>query len=184
MGSLQRRWPSFPLASPPVKNRFSLQPDGKTIAFVGNYDGNNDLYTISIDGGTATRVTYHPSNELLCDWTPDGKLIYSSDCYSGLQRQAQLFVRAIHEPLPTKLAVPYGTNGAISPDGQWLAYTPHSHDYRTWKRYRGGMASDVWLFNLATNESNQITDFEGTDSYRCGMVRWSTIFPMLDRNTA
>ncbi len=42
-----------------------------------NYDGNNDLYTISVDGGSATRVTYHPSNELLCDWTPDGKLIYS-----------------------------------------------------------------------------------------------------------
>ncbi len=154
-----------PLASPLGEEsipRFS--PDGKTIAFVGNYDGNNDLYTISVDGGSATRVTYHPSNELLCDWTPDGKLIYSSDCYSGLQRQSQLFVRAIHEPLPTKLAVPYGTNGAISPDGQWLAYTPHSHDYRTWKRYRGGMASDIWLFNLATNESKQITDFEGTDS--------------------
>jgi tricorn protease len=154
-----------PLASPPGEEllpRFS--PDGQSIAFVGNYDGNQDIYTIPTGGGPAQRVTYHPSAELLCDWTADGKLLYSSDCYSGLGRQAGLFVRRADEPLPAQLPVPYGTNGTISPDGTWLAFTPHSHDFRTWKRYRGGMASDIWLFHLQTHESRQITDFEGTDS--------------------
>ncbi len=154
-----------PLASPNGEEalpRFS--PDGKSIAFVGNYEGNEDIYVIPTDGGPAKRITYHPSAELLCDWTADGKLLYSSDAYAGLGRQAQLFVRGLDDPLPSRLPIPYGTNGAINGDGSWLAYTPHSHDYRTWKRYRGGMASDVWLYNLKTNESKQITDFEGSDS--------------------
>jgi len=64
----------------------------------------------------------------------------------------------------SKLHVPYGNNGAISSDGKWLAYTPYNADYRTWKRYRGGMAPDVWLFNLESRESKKITDFEGTDT--------------------
>ncbi len=154
-----------PLAAPLGEEalpRFS--PDGKTIAFVGNYEGNEDIYTIAIAGGPAKRITYHPSAELLCDWTADGKLLYSSDAYAGLGRQSQLFVRGVDDPLPQRLAVPYGTNGSLNGDGSILAYTPHSHDYRTWKRYRGGMASDIWLLNLKSNESKQITDFEGTDS--------------------
>ncbi|MFO0941097.1 MAG: S41 family peptidase [Pirellulales bacterium] len=168
-----------PLASPSGEEmlpRFS--PDGKTIAFVGNYDGNQDIYTIPVSGGAAKRVTYHPSGELLCDWTPDGKLLYSSDCFAGLGRQAQLYVRSSDQPIPDRLAVPYGTNGAISSDGQWLAYTPHSHDYRTWKRYRGGMASDIWLFDLKSGNSQQITDFEGTDSLP--MWHGSTVYYVSD----
>ncbi len=154
-----------PLAAPAGEEslpRFSN--DGKTIAFVGNYDGNQDIYAIATSGGSARRVTFHPSGELLCDWTADNRLLYSSDAHTGLGRQANLYLRGLDDPLPSPLPIPYGTNGAINADGTWLAYTPHSHDYRTWKRYRGGMASDIWLFNLKTNESRQITDFEGTDS--------------------
>ncbi|MFU8829190.1 MAG: S41 family peptidase, partial [Phycisphaerales bacterium] len=65
---------------------------------------------------------------------------------------------------PERLPIPYGSAGAISPDGKWLAYTPQNRDFRTWKRYRGGMASDIWLFNLETYESKRMTDFEGTDT--------------------
>jgi hypothetical protein len=54
--------------------------------------------------------------------------------------------------LPEALPVPYGTNGTISPDGEWLAYTPHSIDSRTWKRYRGGMQTDIWVYNLKNGE--------------------------------
>jgi tricorn protease len=168
-----------PLASPMGEEslpRFS--PDGKTIAFVGNYDGNEDIYTIPTEGGPAKRITFHPSAELLCDWTPDSKLIYSSDAYVGLGRQAQLFVRGLDDPLPHQLPIPYGTNGAIDPTNTWLAYTPYSHDYRTWKRYRGGLASDIWLFNLKTNESKQMTDFEGTDSLP--MWHGSTVYYLTD----
>lgn len=154
-----------PLASPPGQESFPrFSPDGETIAFMGNYDGNTDLYVIPREGGVPVRVTYHPAVEALCDWTPDGQLLYFSNALAGLQRQTQLFTVPPQGGLPTRLPVPYGANGAVSPDGQWLAYTPHSRDHRTWKRYRGGMATDIWLFHLTNHTAKRITAWEGTDS--------------------
>lgn len=155
------------LASPPGAEMFPrFSPDGKTIAFVGNYEGNRDIYTIPADGaGVATRVTHHPGGETLCDWTPDGKsLIFYTTGLGGLTRQQQVFTVPATGGLPKQLPVPYGTFAAMSPDGAWLAYTPHTTDFRTWKRYRGGMATDIWLFNLNDKTSKKATDWEGTDT--------------------
>lgn len=154
------------LASPAGRERFPrFSPDGNSIAFTGNYEGNYDIYTIPVGGGVAKRWTYHPATEIVCDWTPDGEsVLYASNGLAGLARQPQLFTISKGSPLPKPLPVPYGANGTVSADGKWLAYTPHARDSRTWKRYRGGMASDIWLFNLEDHTSKQITDFEGTDS--------------------
>lgn len=156
---------AVPLASPPGAESFpKFSPDGKSIAFVGNYDGNYDIYTIPVSGGVPFRVTYHPTGEALRDWTHDGRLIYHAAGQGVYPRAAELWTVAASGGLPEKLPVPYGANGTISADGVWLAYTPHAIDHRTWKRYRGGMATDIWLFNLKTHESRRITDWEGTDS--------------------
>ncbi|MEP0848459.1 MAG: PD40 domain-containing protein [Phycisphaerae bacterium] len=156
---------ALPLASPEGAESFPrFSSDGKAIAFVGNYDGNYDIHTIPLEGGVPFRVTYHPTGEGLRDWTPDGRLIYHSFGQGVYPRAAELWTVDPKGGLPAKVPVPYGANGAISPDGVWLAYTPHAVDHRTWKRYRGGMATDIWLFNLKTNESKQITDWEGVDS--------------------
>lgn len=154
-----------PLASPPGPELFPrFSPDGRTIAFVGNYDGNRDLYTIPVGGGIPVRVTHHPANEQLEDWTPDGRLLFSSNGFAGLGRQQQMFIVDAAGGLPEKLPIPYGSAGAVSPDGTWIAYTPYNADFRTWKRYRGGLASDIWLFNLKTMESRRVTTWEGTDT--------------------
>jgi tricorn protease len=154
-----------PLASPPGQESFPrFSADGATIAFVGNYDGNRDLYTMPVEGGVPLRITYHPAGETLSDWTPDGKLLFLSNGLAGLGRQSQMFTTSVAGGLPTRVNVPYAGFGAISPDGQWLAYSLHSTDTRTWKRYRGGMATDLWLFNLTTNQSKRVTDWEGTDT--------------------
>lgn len=154
-----------PLASPPGGEAFPrFSPDGQRVAFIGNYDGNRDIYIIPTVGGAPLRVTHHPATETLCDWTPDGRGLLFFASYEGLSRQTQLFVVGARGGLPEKQPVPYGANGAISPDGTWLAYTPHTVDARTWKRYRGGMATDIWLFNLRDHSSKKITGWEGTDS--------------------
>ncbi|MEM7474822.1 MAG: S41 family peptidase [Planctomycetota bacterium] len=168
-----------PLASPAGQEqtpRFS--PDGSKIAFVGNYEGNSDLYEINSAGGVAERKTYHPGGEQLCDYTPGGSLLFSTSSFAKLSRMQQLFTISDKTPLPTQVSVPFGTNGAISPDGTWLAYTPYSRDTRTWKRYRGGMASDVWIFNLKDKSSRQVTTWEGTDSYP--MWNGSTLYYLSD----
>ncbi|MCX5800805.1 MAG: PDZ domain-containing protein [Candidatus Eisenbacteria bacterium] len=154
-----------PLASPPGQETFPrFSPDGKTIAFVGNYDGNYDVYTIPVSGGVPFRVTHHPSREILTGWASGDRLIYYAGAVKDYPREYELFTVSAKGGLPEKLPVPYGSNGSISTDGKWLAYTPFTADNRTWKRYRGGMASDVWLFNLTGHTSKKITDWEGTDS--------------------
>lgn len=136
--------------------RFS--PDGSEIAFSGNYEGNTDIYVIPSDGGTPKRLTHHPLADRMLNWYPDGKyILYASSMQSGRQRFNQLYKESVNGGLPEKLPVPYGEFGAISPDGEWLAYVPKSRDFRHWKGYRGGWAPDIWLFNLKTYESKNIT---------------------------
>lgn len=154
-----------PLASPKgneINPRFN--EDGSKIAFVGNYDAGTDIYVCSVQGGLAERMTFHSASETLFDWAEDDRLIFGSNAFAGLQRMTQLLTISEAEPYPQHLPVPYGTNGALSADGTWLAYTPYSRDTRTWKRYRGGMASDIWLLHLPTKRSKQITEWEGTDT--------------------
>jgi len=154
-----------PLASPPGGEAFPrFSPDGRTIAFNGNYDGNDDIYTVPIEGGIPQRVTYHSSGERLCDWSFDGHLLFAMSGLGGLARHSQLFTVQETGGLPNRLPVPYGGYGVTSGDGQWLAYTPRNTDFRTWKRYRGGWASDIWLFHLANHTSQKITDWEGSDT--------------------
>ncbi len=154
-----------PLASPPgveVTPRFS--PDGTTIAFVGNYEGRRDVYTIPVEGGVPYRVTYHHGSMNLNGWTADGRIVYASNFLAGQRRAAQIFTISAEGGQPQRLPVPYGDDAAISADGTWLAYTPYNTDNRTWKRYAGGWASDIWLFNLQDHTSKRATDWQGSDT--------------------
>lgn len=154
-----------PLTSAPGEEGYlRFSPDGKHVAFMGNYDGNMDLYTIPVTGGTPFRVTHHPRAEVLTDWTRDGRLVFFAVAMFDYPRAQELCSVSTEGGLPEKFPVPYGANGQISPDGKWLAYTPYSRDHRTWKRYRGGMATDIWLFHLDNHTSKKITDWEGTDT--------------------
>jgi tricorn protease len=154
-----------PLASPPGAEMMpKFSPDGQTIAFDGNYEGNQDIYTISIAGGVPMRLTYHPAGEVITDWSQSSGIVYYAGGQTGLGRQQLIYTVGPEGGMAKTLPIPYGAAGAISADGTWLAYTPFNADFRTWKRYRGGLASDIWLFNLTDNTAKQITDFEGTDT--------------------
>ena len=156
---------ALPLASPAGMEtipRFS--PDGSEVAFVGNYDGNRDLYVVPTRGGLPRRVTHHPTGERLSDWTSEGDLLFSARGMGGVPRAERIYQVNGEGGLPSPLPMPYGANAAIDRTGTWVAYTPNQRDGRTWKRSRGGMASDVWLVNLETGESRQVTDWEGADT--------------------
>ncbi|MEO0653214.1 MAG: peptidase S41, partial [Planctomycetota bacterium] len=143
--------------------RFS--PDGQAIAFMGGYEGGTDLYVIDRTGGPPRRLTWHSGQEVLGDWLPDGSgLHFWSSEVSGLRRAARILTVDLEGGQPTALPVPYGTFASLNADGRRLAYTPGSREFRTWKRYQGGMAQDIWLFDLVSLESRQLTDYPGTDA--------------------
>lgn len=169
------------LSSPQGEESFPrFSPDGKEIAFTGAYDGNQDIYVLPAGGGVPRRVTHHPWADRVIDWYPDGQgLLYASSMESGRLRFNQLYRVAKTGGMPVKLPVPYGEFGAVSDDGTWLAYMPQSQDFRTWKRYRGGWASQIWLFNLRTGEAKAVSATAANDAQP--MWHGRTLYFLSDR---
>jgi tricorn protease len=170
------------LSSPRGTEQFPrFSPDGTQLAFSGNYDGNLDLYVMPAGGGEPRRVTHHGGNDRLLGWAADGQsLLFSSHRSSFTERVAQLFTVPVAGGLAQRLPVAYGEFGALSPDGKALAYTPVSTDFATWKRYRGGMTSDVWLFDLTNKTAENITKNEAKDSQP--MWHGTTLYFLSDRD--
>lgn len=170
------------LSSPRGEEQFPrFSPDGSRIAFSANYDGNTDVYVVPTLGGDPVRLTHHPMEDRLVGWHPDGRrVLVASSRESGRQRYNQFFLVPVGGGLPEKLPVPYGEFGAFSGDGRQFAYMPMSQDFRTWKRYRGGWAPDIWLFDLETLASRNLTHNEAVD----GQPMWhgSTLYFLSDRD--
>ncbi len=141
-----------------------FSPDGKTIAFNANYDGNTDIYTIPVTGGIPKRITTHGMPDNIKGWTQDGKfLIYTSRMKSGKQRFAKAFKISIQGGLPISMPISKVEELDIHTNGELVAMTDKSRLSRNWKRYRGGMASDIYLFNLKTLTSENITKNDSND---------------------
>ncbi|MEN8119527.1 MAG: PDZ domain-containing protein [Bacteroidota bacterium] len=155
------------LSSPKGEESFpKFSPDGSKIAFTGNYDGNSDVYVIPSMGGIPRRLTYHGSNDRILDWHPDGnKVLFASTRKSGKQRFNQFYTINVSGGLAEKLPMEHAEFGTYSPDGKSIAYTDRTRVYRTWKRYRGGWAPDIWLFNLNDFASINITKNIANDEF-------------------
>ena len=138
------------------KTEAAISPDGATLAFTGEYDGNIDVFTMPVAGGTPRRVTYHPDGDRVVGWTPDGSRILFRSNRESFSRFTQLFTVAPTGGLPTVLPLPMACTGAYSPDGTRMIYAPLDggqfapgfNNFVSWKRYRGGEASYLWLVNL------------------------------------
>jgi tricorn protease len=168
------------LSSPPGTEGFPrFSPDGKMIAYTANYNGNYDVYVISINGGIPKRLTYHGMNDRVLGWTPDGKsVLFASSRESGRQRYSQFYTVGIEGGSAKKLSIPYGEYASFSSDGTKIAYTDRSRVSRNWKRYRGGTAPDILVFDLKSFETENVTSNSANDE----LPMWigETIFYMSD----
>jgi tricorn protease len=152
------------LSSPAGVESFpKFSPDGKTIAFTGNYDGNQDVYAMPASGGVPLRVTQHGLPDRVVDWTPDGKhILFASGREAGRERYNQFFTIPASGGAAEKLPLAYAEFGSYSPDGKQMALTFRSTVFRTWKRYQGGLSADIHIFNFKDQSSVNIsskTDF-------------------------
>jgi tricorn protease len=170
------------ISSPKGEESFPrFSPDGARVAFSAAYDGNEDIYVMPVTGGLPTRLTHHGAPDRMLGWYPDGQtILYATSMTSPKNRFNQLYRVPAHGGLPEKLPVSYGEFGAISPDGKTLAYVPISVDFRTWKRYRGGMNPDIWLFDLEKLTARNLTQSPAADSNP--MWHGDTLYFLSDRD--
>jgi len=149
-----------------------FSPDGNTIAFTGEYDGNTDVFTIPATGGIPHRVTFHPAPDVAVAWTPDGKRILFRSTRESSSRYTQLFSVPANGGEATRVPLPMAYQGQLSPDGLQLAYSPlppaFGFDYTTfvsWGNYRGGRASTIWITSLPGLDSAEIPHEQASDFF-------------------
>lgn len=164
-----------------VEGFAKFSPDGSQLAFSGNYDGNTDVYLIPILGGLPKRITHHGMSDRVVDWFPDGKnLIFASSRESGKQRFNQFFKVSKDGGLAEKLPLPYAEFGSVSPDGRKIAFTIRTRMFRTWKRYLGGMAADIYVFDFDKMTSENISNHIANDEIP--MWKENKIYFLSDRD--
>ena len=147
-----------------------FSPDGKTIAFTGEYDGNTDVFTIPATGGVPYRVTYHPAPDFAVGWTPDGKNILFRSNRESVSRYTQLYTVPAKGGIATPLPLPMAYQGQFSPDGKQIAYSPlgpafafNYTAYVAWGNYHGGLASTIWVTTLPELDSVEIPHEQASD---------------------
>ena len=159
-----------------------FSPDGKWVAFTGEYDGNPDVYVIPADGGEPRRLTFHPSRDIVLGWTPDGKyILFRSDRISAPPvRTTRLFLVSPQGGLAKVLPVPRGDLTSFSPDGNKIAYLETSQEFRTWKRYRGGWSLPIAIYDLKNNSYEELPKTKGMDMFP--MWHGNAIYFISDRD--
>ena len=151
-----------------------ISPDGRWIAFSGEYSGSRQIFVMPSAGGTPQQLTYYNDVGILpprggfdnypLDWTPDSrKVLFHANRTPYGNRMGKYFLVDLDGGLETALQIPEAGGGTFSPTGREIVYTPISREFRTWKRYKGGRQQDIWIYDLVNNTSKRLTNFEGSD---------------------
>ncbi|MCY7310571.1 MAG: peptidase S41, partial [Chitinophagaceae bacterium] len=160
-----------------------ISPDGKTIAFSAEYDGNVDVFTVKVEGGIPTRLTWHPYPDIVRGFTSDGKsVLFASQRSTFTNRYSQLFTVPLTGGMPAQLEIPNAAWATYSPDGKQMAYNPINDAFRQWKHYRGGSISNIWIYTFADNNTVKIPQPEGGCNDVNPMWIGNTIYFRSDRN--
>jgi len=175
-----------------IMPRFS--PDGRWLAFTGEYQGNADVYVIPATGGAARRLTFTSDfepeaplrlgpNNMVLTWTPDSKnVVFLSRRAAWNPSWPKPFSVPLAGGLPQPLPLDRGGFMSYGPDGKQIVYTRIFRDFRTWKRYEGGMAQDIYIYNFETGELKHVTDWPGTET--SPMWYRGTIYFLADHDAA
>lgn len=147
-----------------------FSPDGKSIAFTGQYDGNTEVFIIPSKGGIPQRLTHTATlnrddisdrmgpNNIVMAWRTNDEIVYRSRKQSFNSFKGQLFQVSKNGGLSEELPLPSGGWCSFSDDGKKMAYNKVFREFRTWKYYKGGMADNVWIYDFETKQTINITD--------------------------
>ncbi len=149
-----------------VYPRFS--PDGKSIAFSSDRNGNFDVFIVPSQGGNVKQLTFHSSDDTVLGWTPDSRAVLFASS-RGDDFMGKLYTVSIDGGMERNAGADMGVNASYSPDGKKLAINRKGQVY--WRKYyRGSMQTDVTVMDIASKKFTDLTDFDGLDSW----PMWST----------
>lgn len=155
-------------AHPGLEVFAKFSPDGSQIAFTGQYGGDEQVYVMPAEGGKPRQLTHYPARGPLPDrwgfdhqvygWSPDGAAVLFRSLRDGFDLgNGRLFRVPVEGGLPEVLPMPNAGSGDYSPDGTQVLYSPLFRDFRTWKRYQGGWAQDLYIYDLATGATTPVS---------------------------
>ncbi len=157
------------LTSHPGQELFpKLSPDGRQVAFSGEYTGTRQVYVVSADGGEPKQLTFRNDigelpprggyDNVILDWTPDGKkIVFRANRVPYDERIGRPYAVPAAGGMEEPLRMPEGGAGTLSPDGNRFVYTPIGREFRNWKRHRGGRTPDLWIYDFGKDSAEQIT---------------------------
>ncbi len=157
-----------------------FSPDGRLVAFTGEYDGNVDVYVVEATGGVPRRLTWHPAEDAAVGWTPDGQAVLFRSGRASFHYFDKLFTVPLAGGLPQELPLPRAVQGSYSPDGKRLACVPVNQWQRAWKRYRGGQTTPVWIADLADSSVEAVPRENSNDSFP--VWHGDAVYFLSDRN--
>ncbi len=178
-------------AHPGVEVFARFSPDGKWIAFTGQYDGDEQVYVIPSTGGVPRQLTFYPAKGPLTPrwgwdnqvygWSKDGTHIFFKSLRDSWTLPiARLYSVSVDGGPAEALPMPEAGSGDYSPDGARMVYSPQSRDFRPEKRYGGGQANKLYIFDLKSYETKAIT--EGPRATRDPLWIGDTIYFNSDRD--
>jgi tricorn protease len=171
--------------------RFS--PDGKWLAYTAQYDGNTEVYLMPSEGGEPKRLTWTATlerdevsdrmgpNNIVMGWRDAGTIVFRTRARQFNPFKGELWQVKVTGGTPEVLPVSRGAWCSFSPDGGQMIYNRMFREFRTWKRYRGGQADDLWLHDFKTGESRVVTQDPAQDLFP--MWRGSQVFFVSERDT-
>ncbi len=169
--------------------RFS--PDGHWIAFTAVHGATSDVEVIPAEGGAVRRLTYSslpgivrgaPDN-MVVGWTPDGRSVVFLSRKSSWNRWLERpFVVSVQGGMPKPLPIDRSGFLSFGPDGRKMALNRVMRDFDPWKRYEGGLAQAVSIYDPDTRRLRTITDWKGTNAQP--MWVGSRIYFLSDRDKA
>ncbi|MBI3448916.1 MAG: PD40 domain-containing protein [Acidobacteria bacterium] len=141
-----------------------ISPDGRLIAFTAQYDGNDDVYVISADGGEPVRLTYHPAQDVVIGWTADGKVLFRSRRDTP-HNDNRVYKISPEGGIPEMIPLEPAAWISWEPGGKRLAFEKMGLEFHNWKRYKGGQAEQILVGTLDPLSFKEATTYDGKDAY-------------------
>ena len=156
--------------------------DGTMIAYAAQYDGNTDVYIMPVTGGAATRLTFHPGDDIPLSWSPDGAHVFFRSARAQPNQRPELWRTHRGGGMPERMPIGECTMARFSSTGSRYVFTPWSNETWNWRGYRGGTAPDIWIADRDAETAVRLTNDPANDLFPMWLM--GRVFFLSDRDGA